>query len=494
MLTAFIRSNSDRITLLLGFHMFSMKRKGNFHLQFTRTLKDAGRYQVDLYLFTPHEGDFSTSTLTEKDFFFSSLSHRFGLMGLPELDRASKADSSFTLLSPHYEILYGSWLFQYRASMDRLRQQIQASGLTAEPLKRALRLSQNLALRLRRSIPEQTNQQRYFRHMDIYFSWYAEQFFLECMARPDFAEQKAKLREAIRDFLRQEHRYRRERKYLSDLQGSPTRVWNRMSLYHRLLEYPVVLRTKLTELGEGTRKLVKAVSTTLIMSVFTYFIFNTRAGIEHLSLTLLMTIALVYALRDLLKDDMITTITRWLRKGKPRWKIRLFMPYTQEQMAQQLVWLDYRKSPELPQQVLESSGKWITNEERWVICYRSRLSLDKSAVEKDQLQERLELDCEALCDMIEETGNQLFVCEDPADPKAPIEVHPIEKQHDYNLLLVFTSPEQPYPTAQRWRLRLNARGIVQCESKESHWPAQQPEQPTPNRRKRLKKLLRPRRK
>jgi len=469
--------------------MFSMKRKGDYRLQFTRTLKEAGRYQVELYLFTPHEGNFSAWTLSEKNFYFSSLSHRFGLMGLPEQDRASKADSSFTLLSPHYEILYGSWLFQYRASLDRLRQQIQASGLAAEPLKRALRLSQNFSVRLRRSMPEQSNQQRYFRHLDIYFSWHAEQFFLECMTLEGFAEIDEELQEEVREFLRQEHRYRREQEYLSDLRGSPTRVWNRMSLYHRLLEYPVVLRAKLTELGSGTKKMVKAASTTLIMSLFTYFLFNTRSGNQQLSLTLLLTIALIYAIRDLLRDDMISTITRWLRKGKPRWKIRLLMPYTQKLMAQQWVWLDYRKLPELPQQVLEHSGKWVTNEERWIICYRSRLTLDKTALEKDQLQERLELDCETLCEMIETTGKQLFVCEDPADPDAPIEVHPIEKQHDYNLLLVYTSPDQPYPLAQRWRLRLGAHGIVQCESKRSHWPAP-PEQPAPTWRQRLAAVVR----
>ena len=55
----------------------------------------------------------------------------------------------------------------------------------------------------------------------------------------------------------------------------------------------------------------------LIMSFFTYFLFNARGASEKLSLTLLLVIALVYAVRDLLRDDMITAITRRLRKGKP---------------------------------------------------------------------------------------------------------------------------------------------------------------------------------
>src|SRR5690606_41491928 len=129
-----------------------------------------------------------------------------------------------------------------------------------------LRLSQNVAARIRRSKPEQSSQQRYFRHLDIYFSWHAEQFFLECMAQEEFAQQEEELQEAIREFLHKEHRHRREQEYLSDLQGNPTRVWNRMSLYHRLLESPVVLRPTVIELGPGTQKLVQAGSTTLITS------------------------------------------------------------------------------------------------------------------------------------------------------------------------------------------------------------------------------------
>lgn len=458
----------------MGECVFLLKRKGDYRLQLTRTLKKAGRYKVELYLFASHERKFSRWTLSEQQFYFGSFIHRFGLLGQPHKDRVSKDDDSFSLLSPHYEIMYGSWLFQYKASMDRLRQQLQAAEtIAAEPIVRALRLSQTFAQRLRRSTPQQASQQRYFRQMDIHFSWYAEQFLLECMTLEGYDELDAELREAIEAFLLDEYRLRKEREYLSDLRGTPTRVWNRMSLYQRLLEYPVLLRLHITELGAGTRKLVKAVSTMLIMSLFTYLLFNAR-GASQLSVTLLLGIALIYAIRDLLRDDMISMLTRWLRKGKPRWRIRLLMPYTRQLLAQQLVWLDYRKLGELPSQVTEHAGKWATSEERQIICYRSQLNLDKAALEQNEIQERLSLDCEQLCEMIQAPRNHLFVAADEEKPFVDIEAHAIEKQHDYNLLLVCTEPGQ-HSTAQRWRLRLGANGIVQCESRGLNWsvPEQQ---------------------
>lgn len=470
--------------------MFSLKRKGDYRVQLSRILKKPGKYSVELYLFTPHESNFSAWTLTEQHFFFNSLEHRFSRLGMPDKDRVSKADRSFNLLSPHYEIMYGSWLFQYRASIARLHQQIQSTELTAETLKRALRLSQNFAERLRKAIPEQSNQQRYFRFVDIYFSWYAEQFLLECMTLEGFSELDRELRDAIQDFLQQEYRHRSKLKYLSDFNGTPTRVWNRMSLYLRLLEYPVLLRAKVTELGAGTQKVVKAISTMLVMSLFTYFLFNARSDGQQLSLSLLLGIALIYALRDFLRDDMIKSLTRWLRKGKPRWKIRLKMPYTHTLLALQKVWLDYRKLPELPPQVLENSGKWATNEERQIICYRSVLNLDKAAFEHDQIQERLSLDCEELCQMIQATRNKLFVWADQNDPSSTVQAHPIEKQHDYSLLLVYTEPGETHTSAQRWRLRLGTSGIVQCESKSTPWPSPEEQQQKKSRLRRLGERLR----
>lgn len=470
--------------------MFSLKRKDDYRVQLTRILKKPGKYSVELYLFTPHESNFSAWTLTEQHFFFHSLEHRFSRLGMPDKDRVSKADRSFKLLSPHYEIMYGSWLFQYRASMDRLRQQIQSAEPTAEPLKRALRLSQNFAERLRKTIPEQSNQQRYFRLVDVYFSWHAEQFLLECMTLEGFSELDQELRDAIQSFLQQEYRHRSKLKYLSDFNGTPTRVWNRMSLYLRLLEYPVLLRAKVTELGAGTQKVVKAISTMLIMSLVTYFLFNARSGGQQLTLSLLVGIALVYALRDFLRDDMIKSLTRWLRKGKPRWKIRLLMPYTHILLALQKVWLDYRKLPELPQQILDNAGKWATNEERQIICYRSALNLGKAALEQNQIQERLTLDCEELCQMIQATRNKLFVWADQDDPSSTVQAHPIEKQHDYNLLLVCTEPGETHSSAQRWHLRLGANGIVQCESKNMPWPSMEEQQQKKKWLQRLRESLR----
>ena len=124
------------------------------------------------------------------------------------------------------------------------------------------------------------------------------------------------------------------------------------------------------------------------------------------------------------------------------------------------------------------------------MCYRTQLYLDKDALEQNEIQERLNLDCEPLCELIEPTRNRLFAPAGEEDPFAAVDAHPIEKQHDYNLLLVATEADQDYSTAQRWRLRLGANGIVECEAKKIKWPSPEEQQRLPWYRRMLIRLWR----
>src|SRR5690606_17533330 len=144
-------------------------------------------------------------------------------------------------------------------------------------------------------------------------------------------------------------------------------------------------------------------------------------------------------------DDMVNVFTRWLRRGRPRWKLRLLLPYTKQVLAQQWVWLDYRKLGELPQRLAANATRWAGSDEAAVICYRSELQLEQAAVGQDELRERLTLDCEALCEMIKVSRDRLFVAGEGA-----VQVHAIERQQDYDLLLVQRQPGEAWTSAQRW--------------------------------------------
>ncbi|TVT34887.1 hypothetical protein [Marinobacter vinifirmus] len=144
---------------------WSTRRKGDYELRLTRTVNTPGRHSVELYLFIPPETTLSARTLSEQQFFFGSVAHSFGLMGLQGGDRAVKNDESFALLSPYFEIANSSWLLRYKASMGRLRGQLNNTDTPGETIARALRLSQAFAQRMRETQPSRDRQKRYLRQM-----------------------------------------------------------------------------------------------------------------------------------------------------------------------------------------------------------------------------------------------------------------------------------------------------------------------------------------
>ncbi len=450
--------------------MFTLRRKGKFGIQLERALKKVGEHEVTLYLLTPHDQGSLERALGGTRALPERWHHGFRLLGLPAEDKASLEDASISLLSPYYEMLCGTWLSRYQASMDQLRQRFENSDNPEEIVRRALKLSENLARRLRQSPPESKAQLSYFRRMDIYFSWYAEQFFLECASKVQVGDVGQPYRERVRAYLDAERQYRARQGYLADFRGSPTQVWNRMAMYHKLLQYSVVAKTRTTDLWRATYRAVKALYTMVIMTLFTVLIFHTIRAVHRLTITLLIMIALVHALRDYLHDEMVNRITGWIRKGKPLAKTRILKPLTGEGMGTQLTWFDYLPPARLPSNVKRNAGRGQLGEDMQTVLYRTRLILEPEALGQGHVQEVLGLDLEPLCKLIEGGQNQLFSETIDEGMQDGVQVHNIERQHIYTLLAVCTVPGDPLLRVQRWRVTLSVRGIAQCESIEANWP------------------------
>lgn len=444
--------------------MFTLRRKGKYGLRLERTLNKAGEYGIAFYLFTPHDRASLERAVGGTKSLPVHWHHGFRLLGLPAEDKASLEDASISLLSPYYEMLCGTWLSRYQASMEQLRLRFEDSDSPEEIVRRARKLSENLARRLRQSPPENKAQQSYFRRMDIFFSWYSEQFFLECLSKAKHADIGHRERDCVRTYLDTERRYRKRQGYLNEFQGSPTRIWNRMAMYQRLLQYPVVMKLRTTELWRTAHRTVKALYTMVIMTLFTVLIFHTFRAAHRLTVTLLLMIALIHALRDYLHDDMVNRITGWVRRDRPLTRTRILKPLTGEVMGTQLAWFDYSLPMRLPSDVKRNAGRGQTGDEMQAILYRTRLTLAPEALGQDHIREVLDLDLESLCELIDGGQDRLFAQAHDEDARDDILVHEIERQHVYTLLVVCTAPDDPVGRAQKWRIVLSVRGVVQCEA------------------------------
>ncbi|HLT05469.1 MAG TPA: hypothetical protein VK019_10975, partial [Pseudomonas sp.] len=72
--------------------------------------------------------------------------------------------------------------------------------------------------------------------------------------------------------------------------------------------------------------------------------------------------------------------------------------------------------------------------------------------------------------LIQASHQQLYEWKEDEGQPGEVQAHTIEKQLDYNLLVVHREPGKAGGVAQRWVLRLGAGGVVRCESKSVNWP------------------------
>lgn len=445
----------------MGGLMFSQKNKSEYILEFIRTLPKSKKTVASLYLFPPAEVEHLPEQLNHADWNARPVDFRYRILGTPE-DKKQHLEQPVSLLSPHYETLRSTWMATFQRNIEKIQYQIQQSGLAEQPVSRLVLLCKSFAKRIRTHVSNEPRQSRYQRQLDVYFSWLAEQSMLALIKHSDWGKLPEVTKIEIIDFLRQEIDYRKVQGYLKELDGRSARVFYRMQLYRRFLDRFILLKADVVELGHIARRSVKALITMLVMSLFTVFIFYFRDSGYSLSVGLILTVALVYALRDLLRDDLVKVLTDKIRQDKALWKLRYRKSTKDPLLFQQFLWRSVIRYEQLPEQVKNNSGKWFFNADKNIFFLRSVMESEGHLNLEENIEESIEIDFKPFADLLSTVKTPVYYY-DIDDEQPKVGTHLIEQRHYYNLVLVIEDLKAKEPIkVQRWKLTLTADGVVQC--------------------------------
>lgn len=440
--------------------MFSQKNKSEFILEFIRTLPKSKKTVVSLYLFPPAEVEHLPEHLDRSEWNARPVDFRYRILGIPE-DKKQHTEQSVSLLSPHYETLRSTWMASFQRSLERLQYQIQQSGLLEQSVTRLVLLCKGFAKRIRTHVSSEPRQSRYQRQLDVYFSWLAEQSLLALIKREDWVDLPEPAQAEVMDFLQQETDYRKAQGYQKELDNKSARVFYRMQLYRRFLDRFILLKGDVIELGNMARRSVKALITMVIMSAFTTFIFYYRDSGYSLSIGLILTVALVYALRDLLRDDLIKVLTDKIRQDKALWKLRYRKTSKTPLLFQQYLWRSVISYEQLPERVKVNSGKWFFNVGKNIFFLRSVMEGEGYLDIEENIEESIEIDFKPFADLLSVNKTPVYHYDlNAEEPK--VGTHLIEQRHYYNLVVVTEDLKEEEPVkVQRWKLTLTSEGVVQ---------------------------------
>ena len=467
--------------------MINVERKNSFQLRLTRRLKEETSHNLDVYLFVPGELGLSTQLISEEAFYHAAIhvsrTYYSDEYLLPLVH--SRLASRNRLGSDSYRLSLSLYAYQYVEAMERTTQ---AMLVTANKLRHArqeqreessevqesatalrdqlhemIDLSDGILKRLRRNQPDDDSFKKYFANIDNYLSWFTEQQLLALVAHMPRGGEFTDIRRRFISVCHREGEHRRDQQYNAErVMADPTRMSNKMRLLRRLIEHPITLKQEALELGSGEQKAVKALATAVVMGFVTLGVLQLRSALGDLSALFVLAMALLYAMREVFKDDLRNTLWRWLRKGRPKWRRQYLDPTRNAVVGRQLEWFDYKRFASLGDDIQQLRRRKVAQREEVVLHYRSssRMSPTRFLSGYEHTRETLNVDISMLTRLMSKGKHHIYRLKDGQAIREGV-----ERRHLFNLIIRETGSEDT-PYLARWKVVVSRSGIVDVEKVE----------------------------
>lgn len=444
--------------------MITVEQKDGFNIKISRILREATTHKLDLYLFIPGELGLNTHVVPEEEFYHNAIhvkrTYFSDRQNLPLVH--SRLASRDKLATEQYRLSLSLYAYQYVVGLEQSSRELRNSkeAATREELEAFISLSQDILKRLRRNVPADETLLKYYANIDNYLSWFTEQRLLSLVAYlPRNTDYKG-----IRDLLlgvcevERQHRDALQYNSVHTTEGL-SRISNKMRLLRRLIEYPVTLKEKTRELGGGEQKLLKALVTAVVMTSVSLTAYEVRETLGGVSLMVILALAVLYALREIFKDDLRNTLWRWLRKGRPKWRRQYFDVHSNQLVGRQLEWFDYMRSSRLDDDIKNARRATVSQREEVIMHYgsHSRMLPTRFLSGYEQTQETLLLDLSLLSKLMEKGSHRVYQLND-----GQVSREAVEKRYLINLVTREVQGDQP-ALIQRWKIVISRSKIVEIE-------------------------------
>ncbi|MCA2018666.1 hypothetical protein LDJ79_21300 [Vibrio tritonius] len=445
--------------------MITVDKHDAVTLKMATQVSESKELDLDVYLFVPGELGLGPDILSEVEFYLSSIHQKRAYysnqMHLPLVH--SRLAQRGGLSSTQYRVSLSLYAYQYVVALDKAVNNIKTTDEAdlSDEVDTVIELSIDILKRLRRTIPYDESLKRYYANIDNYLSWYTEQKFLSIVSGLPRDRDYATIKERLITLAEKEQAHRALNHYNSDKADNDiTRLSNKMRLLRRLIEHPIVLNEKIISLGKNVQRMVKGGATGFIMIFVTILAVTARDYLGEITASFIIAMSILYAIREIFKDEMREWLWRWVRKGKPRWRRHYFDPSTNKQVGQKYEWLDYTKLAELPDTIQAIRKKRIVQREEQILHYRSKVTMSTSRFLSgyEQTKETMLFDLRAITRLMDKGSNKIYVLN-----KGQVSRERVEKRHLINLI-VKENDHNSAPRFYRWKVVLNRSKIVDIEA------------------------------
>lgn len=448
--------------------MITVDLKDSFHLRITRELGDFPQHTFDACLFVPGELGLTPSFLDEKSFYQQGIQIRRTYQSTATLEPLVKSRLAQRLAKsqerpdPQYRVSLSLYAYQYVTAMEQAVRKLESSEPEnlREELGELIELSATILRRLRRNRPKDSLISLYFVNIDNYLSWFTEQQTLKLAAEMNFAQDEQDMKELLLRIARREKKYRDEYQYNGEkISQDGTRLSNKMRLLRRLIEYPVSMRRKGTELGNTEQKAVRAGVAAVLMSAASFMILTARESIGDVTAIFILALAFFYGMRELFREDIQQKLWGWLRRGRPKWRYQFEDVNSEETIGKALEWFDYKRYEDLPVALQKARQSTTPQREETVVWFRSysRMLPARFLSGYAGARETIEIDMSLLQPLMNQSTYRLY-----SENEGEVMREDIERRYVFNLVTREQVGDKQV-VVKRWKVIMNYSRILSVE-------------------------------
>nr|WP_153666183.1 hypothetical protein [Shewanella intestini] len=426
---------------------------------------------IDLFFYLPKEMGIASNTLNEEEYY------HFGVVGrrsyyshglhLPLVQSRFVSLKNRSL--EEFRLYLNLFAYQFAVAIETDAKELRQ--LTApEEFYPALNDLSDVVIQLlkkfRRNEPKEEKWRSYFAHADNYLSWFCEQQLLKTLSQRPRSSGFSDIKDKVIQLCRAEHHYREEeRKYNSSrTHHDANRISNKMLLLRRLIQQGVVLKEELKVLGVGLKKMVTGFATGLVMIVVSALIIKAHGVFNGLTISLIISLSVIYAFREIFKEDIRNALWRKIQRGRPRWSRILRDTSTQTIVARQLVWLEFMRKQDIPETITEiMKHRHRQNKvESEVLHYRvnTRVTPKDFSAGYSEIQEQVNFSLVPFARHLERGKAKIY-----SETDGKVSNESVERRYQVNLVLKVKDGKHQAEYA-RFKVTMNRSSIVEItESK-----------------------------
>jgi len=424
--------------------------------------------RLDLYFSLPVEMGISPSTLSEENYFYSSIKSHSAFycdqLHLPLV--RSRFISQKKGEKSDYRLNLNLFSYQIKLALDTdIKQNLKIKSLDEYYLQAVELAEQIISLlkKLRRYTPSDTKLSSYFENADNYLSWHVEQSFLKVLSKGQKSSEHHAERQFLFDLCRSENEYRIHNQYNSKITlDDPNRITNKMRLLQRLIEFGVVFKKETKNLNTNLKRLVRGGVTAVVMAFVMALVLNARSTFTEVTILLVGILGVIYGLREIFKEDLTTMIWRFIQRGRPKWQNTFINSVTKKRVTNQTLWLEFIKPNELPKNVnyLFKQRRQQNKQAAHLLHFRSdtKVSVKEFLPGYNGIQQQIIFNLTPFIRYLRKGQGRLFSLDGQK-----INQQAVERRYQINLVLVQTDKLQNQ-NLQRFKITLNRSEIINIEA------------------------------